>query len=214
MATPGDSQGDKNNKGGKEKEGPKRPLSAYNFFFQFERARLVEALPVRAEGKPRRSHGKIGFAELAKVIGAKWRNITPEEKAIFDKMALQEKESYKRELRAFKEAKKAGASEARPRETWHYTAALASVDNPASMSAALYSNPSGISTRSAHSLSLPRFHDNAVQQQQQHQPVDPFAEQDDLEPLTYQREVPRNNLKHLEQQLGAPNTDLFIRMFR
>lgn len=32
---------------------PTRPLSAYNLFFQAERKKVLENLPVRAEGKPR-----------------------------------------------------------------------------------------------------------------------------------------------------------------
>ena len=32
---------------------PTRPLSAYNLFFQAERKNMLEALPVRARGKPR-----------------------------------------------------------------------------------------------------------------------------------------------------------------
>lgn len=42
---------------------PTRPLSAYNLFFQAERKNMLDVLPVRAKGKPRHSHGKIGFAE-------------------------------------------------------------------------------------------------------------------------------------------------------
>ena len=99
---------DKRGRGKKKKEGPRYPLSAYNLFFKHEREVLLETLPVRAEGKPRRSHGKIGFADMARVIGNRWRNIHPEEKELFDKLALQEKERYQKELKAFKEAKKVG----------------------------------------------------------------------------------------------------------
>ncbi|KAL7576211.1 hypothetical protein ACA910_013694 [Epithemia clementina (nom. ined.)] len=53
---------------------PKRPLSAYNFFFQSERQTLLRTLPIRPEGKPRHSHGKCGFANMAKIIAKKWNN--------------------------------------------------------------------------------------------------------------------------------------------
>ena len=57
--------------GGSEKDSnevpkPKRPLSGYNIFFQHERQNILDQTPTRQEGKPRRSHGKIGFAELGK----------------------------------------------------------------------------------------------------------------------------------------------------
>jgi HMG-box domain len=74
---------------------PKRPLSAYNFFFKMERAKILQEIPdVAKERKPRRSHGKIGFKELATRISSKWKSLSMEERAPFDEMAAANKESY------------------------------------------------------------------------------------------------------------------------
>lgn len=84
---------------------PKRPLSAYNLFFQHERAQILKTTPSKYEGnKPRRSHGKIGFASLARSVAAKWNNIDPETRKHFDRLAAEDKERYKREMEAWKEA--------------------------------------------------------------------------------------------------------------
>lgn len=95
----------KNKKKKEEKEGPRRALSAYNLFFQQERVVLLESLPVRASGKPRRSHGKLPFAAMARIIGARWKAITPERKAYFDDLALKDKLRYNQELKEFKQQK-------------------------------------------------------------------------------------------------------------
>jgi hypothetical protein len=84
------------------KDKPKRPLSAYNLFFQNERKVILQATPERAEGKPRRSHGKIGFADLARNIAANWKSIDPESRSNFDKLAAKDKERYKIEMDEWK----------------------------------------------------------------------------------------------------------------
>jgi HMG-box domain len=82
---------------------PKRPLSAYNFFFQHERAQILKATPSRYDGtKPRRSHGKIGFGALARSVAAKWNNIDPEARKHFDDLASADKQRYKKEMEDWK----------------------------------------------------------------------------------------------------------------
>ena len=95
---------------------PKRPLSAYNIFFQLERDRIVngheekvfsradvdkvrivplELMPKRREPK---IHGKIGFGDLAKIIGSKWKKLSDEEKLSFNERAKLEKIRYRRDV--------------------------------------------------------------------------------------------------------------------
>jgi HMG-box domain len=82
---------------------PKRPLSAYNFFFKTERTNILNQIPdVAADQKPRRSHGKIGFKELATRISAKWKSLPPEERSIFEAMAVCSKERYLVEKKEWK----------------------------------------------------------------------------------------------------------------
>jgi HMG (high mobility group) box len=82
---------------------PKRPLSAYNFFFKIERTNILKQIPdVAADQKPRRSHGKIGFKDLATRISAKWKSLAPEERSIFEAMAVCSKERYLVEKKEWK----------------------------------------------------------------------------------------------------------------
>jgi hypothetical protein len=85
-----------------ERQKPKRPLSAYNFFFLEQRQQILDITPTRKEGKPRRSHGKIGFADLARSIAAKWKHISPEERSIYDEKAAADKQRYRREMDEWK----------------------------------------------------------------------------------------------------------------
>ena len=87
-------------------EKPKRPLTAYNLFFQEERQALLAELPVRNAGKPRKGHGKIGFQDMAHVISGRWRKVDPQRLAYLKQIAAADKARYKREMKAYKAAMK------------------------------------------------------------------------------------------------------------
>ena len=86
---------------------PKRPLSAYNLFFQNERKKLLHTLPTRPQGEPRHSHGKCGFANMAKIIAKKWKigEIDAQDRVLFEQMAQKERLRYKREMSEYKKQK-------------------------------------------------------------------------------------------------------------
>eukprot|EP00522_Entomoneis_paludosa_P007989 CAMPEP_0172448854 /NCGR_PEP_ID=MMETSP1065-20121228/7769_1 /TAXON_ID=265537 /ORGANISM="Amphiprora paludosa, Strain CCMP125" /LENGTH=301 /DNA_ID=CAMNT_0013200443 /DNA_START=130 /DNA_END=1035 /DNA_ORIENTATION=+ len=123
-----------------ELEKPKRPLSAYNIFFAEERKKLLEVLPVREKGKPKDSHGKLGFAAMARIVAKKWKEIEPADKVYFDRMAEQDKRRYNKEMenwRKMKAAHEANEAEARRKnQELEAQAAAESTSNLAAASAA------------------------------------------------------------------------------
>ena len=96
----------------KPKDKPSRPLSAYNLFFQKERANMLgKDAPTDADEQLKKrvhckTHGKIGFAEMARSIASKWKNLDPAEKKDYETQASKEKERYASELAAWKEEQK------------------------------------------------------------------------------------------------------------
>jgi hypothetical protein len=99
---------------------PSRPLSAYNLFFKDERQRILDSLPSNSSsnkesqeevkdprdeitwpGKRRRPHGKIGFENLAKEIGARWKTIDDRTKEHYKKLALEDLQRYSREMQEY-----------------------------------------------------------------------------------------------------------------
>lgn len=90
---------------------PRRPLSAYNLFFQEQRKKLLGGAADDVENsgcskrKHRKRHGKIGFADLAKSISQKWHNLQKEEKYTYENEAKIRKQAYFQQVHEYKKRK-------------------------------------------------------------------------------------------------------------
>jgi len=73
---------------------PKRNLSSYNIFFQYERVRIL-------------SLEKVGFEDLGRKIASRWNSLNPEIRDHFDDLAAEDKARYKREMKKWKKSRKA-----------------------------------------------------------------------------------------------------------
>jgi hypothetical protein len=95
----------------KQKDKPKRPLSAYNIFFKEERQRILKEIPdkeiaddskkpLKRKGK-KTPHGKIDFQSLAKIIGKRWQELSESELDIYKSKSQADKLRYKKEMEAY-----------------------------------------------------------------------------------------------------------------
>lgn len=107
----------------KNEQAPIRALSAYNFFFRYERERILNSkengddfvLDVSqkhqeamlkshwtrdrtVKRRHRKSHGKISFSELSKKISRRWNELPEHQKNFFNEVAAKDWERYHREI--------------------------------------------------------------------------------------------------------------------
>lgn len=124
--TTGDSSNSQTKKKMKSKK-PKRPLSAYNFFFKHERERILKKIDEENEKKidrdetsqeldqqdhenevdqtgssskksnKKRAHGKISFENLAKTIGVRWAKLDEKDMEYYKELADEDLKRYKKE---------------------------------------------------------------------------------------------------------------------
>ena len=92
----------------KPKDKPKRPLSAYNAFFREERAKLLAALEETQTGDFQKN-ARIGFEDLGKEIGKRWRELPASRLDYYKDIAKQDSVRYQRELHKWSEQKKSMA---------------------------------------------------------------------------------------------------------
>lgn len=111
----------------KPKNKPKRPLSAYNFFFKEERAKIIRVIsaenPDSVQSDPesedyiskdhilklKKDGGKISFEEMGKLIGTRWKNIDPDRLSKFSELATEDTERYKKEMVTYNNEQQAKA---------------------------------------------------------------------------------------------------------
>lgn len=160
----------------KPKDKPMRPLSAYNMFFQNQRERIVagktgdptpeeiqqsviKMLTSKTRGPKRRqdrvSHGQISFGDLARAIAAKWKEIDPKLKAIYNHYAAQEKIRYKKEVVIWKEKKEREHDAAMSaKQNNNFSSSISSSFNDSMASASMSSSVTSLSTSYTNSYNL------------------------------------------------------------
>jgi HMG-box domain len=214
---------------------PKRPLSAYNWFFHSERQNILDETPIRKEGKPRRSHGKIGFADLARSIAAKWKGLSREDRAAYDEKATIDKDRYLREMEEWKKWQSVAVSQLPPHSTDAHRD-LMSFPNDTFNVSAIVSHPSFYSRDS---LDQAPSAENVLSNEMKTASRDFFSTESyslsDIfgAELTRRLQSPSNNvslttppatgsvarrtspnIRSLASQLGDESTELFLDLFR
>lgn len=83
----------------KPKGMPKRPLSAYNLYFQAQRAGIL------ARDESEDGCKKIGFEGLGKIIGKQWKGLSEKDRKKYHKLAEKESVRYRNEMEVYNQQK-------------------------------------------------------------------------------------------------------------
>ncbi|EEC48129.1 predicted protein, partial [Phaeodactylum tricornutum CCAP 1055/1] len=79
----------RNKRGPKDPAAPKRASGAYVFFTNEMRPKVLQEFP------------GIKFVDLGKVLGERWRALTPEEKKRFEEVATEDKIRFQMEMQQY-----------------------------------------------------------------------------------------------------------------
>lgn len=90
----------------KPKDMPRRPLSAYNFFFREERARVLAERKAANLMPPSGKPDPELFATMGKTIAARWKALDTVEYQRFESMAEQDMKRYRGEMEIYQLKKK------------------------------------------------------------------------------------------------------------
>mmetsp|Transcript_25420 Transcript_25420/g.73529 ORF Transcript_25420/g.73529 Transcript_25420/m.73529 type:complete len:326 (-) Transcript_25420:94-1071(-) len=102
---------------GKKLKKPKRPMTAYNFFFQEEHQRIreeeekagtsveegVDVSDAVSSPSKKRKISRVGFEDLGKLIGKRWKETGKDELERYRELARKDSERYKRESEKYYE---------------------------------------------------------------------------------------------------------------
>lgn len=143
----------------KPKDKPKRPRSAYNYFFQQERQKILaylardktvpatenseEVVEVVDEDQEKRlikETGKVSFEEMGKIIGSRWKNLPAEKLSKFTELALGDTERYKQEMVVYNKKQDDAATKAMKAQSENIAL---SMQNGASMAGGPLGGPYG-----------------------------------------------------------------------
>lgn len=80
----------KSKKGKKDPDAPKRPMTAFMYYTKENRSIVKE------------EDESLGFADIARELGSRWKNLDEEEKEPYLEMAAEDKERYQREMEDYK----------------------------------------------------------------------------------------------------------------
>jgi hypothetical protein len=153
----------------KPKDMPRRPLSAYNIFFKAQREIMMtmaredggESRKASNSKKSRQSPG-IGFANLAKTIAGKWKEVPLETRTPYIAQAAVEKDRYNKEMvvwRAKQKDEKEKAEQEKSLLTGHsqYTGVARREDNTAYSAPAVRVDSSKATETWPHVAEAPRL---------------------------------------------------------
>merc|ERR1712232_1418707 len=97
----------RNKRGPKDPAAPKRASGAYVFFTNEMRPKVLQEYP------------GIKFVELGKVLGERWRALTPQQKKRYEDLAAEDKVRFQLEMQQYT-ANQAAAAQAQPPAAEHY----------------------------------------------------------------------------------------------
>ena len=79
----------------KDPNKPKRGKSAFMFYCDKHRPKLIE--------EQRKGGGKVNIGDVAKTLGAGWKKIKESQKKSFETLAVKDKERYEKEIAEYNE---------------------------------------------------------------------------------------------------------------
>lgn len=87
----------------KPRDMPSRPLSAYNFFFREQRAKILEEREEEARRKGVAPDKSDLFAILGKTIAGRWKSQTEDQKAKYKALASDDMKRYRADMDTYHE---------------------------------------------------------------------------------------------------------------